>query len=115
MYPNDDAAFRGELEMAINEYQTQQATEAAGRSQKSQPTQEQPAGESKAEPNAIRDAADRIVAEQPDLMLTIGINADGTPMTIRAADFLEQERAIADAAREDVGLFEAAATCLFGG
>ncbi len=114
MYENDDAAFRGELEMIIYEAESTQATETAGRSPQGEPAQGQ--GETRAkEPDAIRDAADRIVAEQPDMLITIGKNPDGTSMTMRAADFLEQERAIADAARDDVRLFEAAATCLFGG
>jgi len=114
MYENDDAAFRGELEMIIYEAERNQAAETAGRSTQGEPAPK-PGEAGAKEPNAIRDAADRIVAENPDMLITIGKNPDGTSMTMRASDFLEQERAIADAAREDIKLFEAAATCLFGG
>lgn len=69
----------------------------------------EPAG---AEANPLEREAERIVAEQPDRVIRIGVNADGSPIMVSAKQFLEDARAAADEARNDAGLFEAAAQCM---
>lgn len=58
--------------------------------------------------------AERFVAENPDLLLRVGQNADGTPILQTAKQYLDEARQAAADAREDVRLFEIAAQCLFG-
>jgi hypothetical protein len=62
----------------------------------------------------LRFEAERFVEANPDLAIRVGQEADGTPIMKTARQFLEDAKAAAEDARQDVGLFEAAATCLFG-
>lgn len=73
------------------------------------------AGEGAAEADPIRTAAEEFVAERPDMTLTLGRNADGSPITVKASEYLEQARADAELASREASLFEIAATCMLGG
>jgi len=59
-------------------------------------------------------AADRFVLQHPDLELTVGQNADGTPIRQRAAEVLTQAREARARAEEDAQLVRSAAQCLLG-
>lgn len=59
-------------------------------------------------------AAERFAAENPDMLVTVGQNADGTPITQTAKQFLQEARDATDRAMEDSKLFTAAADCLLG-
>lgn len=67
------------------------------------------------EADPVRQAADRFATEQPDLRLNMGTDADGKPITKSVREFLDDARAETAKTSETVKLFEAAATCLFGG
>jgi hypothetical protein len=114
-YENDDAAFRGEMEMIIYEAERTQAAEAAGRSKAGE---QAPAGGQEGQAykpgDIVRNEADLIVQNNPDMPITVGTNPDGTPMTMTAKAFLEQARAEAQMNRDDIPLLEVAAQCLFG-
>ncbi len=114
-YENDDAAFRGEMEMIIYEGERTQAAETAGRSKAGE---QAPAGGQEGQAykpgDIVRNEADLIVANNPDMPITVGTNPDGTPMTMTAKAFLEQARAEAQMNRDDIPLLEVAAQCLFG-
>lgn len=117
MYENDDAAFRGELEMLIHEHTTEQAAEIAGRSKAGEqpaPGARPAAGEKTTPADFVRNEADLIVEKNPDMPITVGMNPDGTPMTMSAREFLETARAEAELNRQDIPLLEVAAQCLFG-
>ena len=58
--------------------------------------------------------AERFVDENPEVMLRVGENADGTPILKTTREYLDEAHAAAEVAREDIGLFEAAARCLLG-
>lgn len=59
-------------------------------------------------------AAERFVSENPDVIVTLGRDADGTPITVSARQFLEEARAEVARAQEDASLFEVAASCMLG-
>lgn len=63
----------------------------------------------------IASAADKILAETPDRLVSVGQNPDGTPIVKTLREYLEAERAEADLAREDAKLFELAADCMIRG
>jgi len=63
-------------------------------------------------PDPLAVEAARVVAEQPDLEITLGRDPDGTPQTVKAKQFLEDARADVEQARQDARLFEIAAGCL---
>lgn len=65
-------------------------------------------------PNPLQFEAERFVAQYPDLPIRVGTEADGTPILTTTREYLEGVKADVAKAREDVGLFEAAATCLLG-
>jgi len=67
-----------------------------------------PAG--KADPIAA--AADKILAQAPDRLMSVGQNPDGTPITRTLREYLAAERGEAANAREDAKLFELASECL---
>jgi hypothetical protein len=64
------------------------------------------------ESDPLAAAADRFVADNPDLEITVGQNADGTPITQRPADMLAQAREARARSEEDATLVRAAAQCL---
>ena len=114
-YENDDAAFRGEMEMIIYEAERTQAAEAAGRSKAGeQAPAGGPEGQAYKPGDIVRNEADLIVQNNPDMPITVGTNPDGTPMTMTAKAFLDQARAEAQMNRDDIPLLEVAAQCLFG-
>ncbi len=61
----------------------------------------------------LKEAA-RFASENPDLRIRIGQNADGSPLYLSPAEYLEQARLDAEQARQDVNLIQAAAECLLG-
>lgn len=58
--------------------------------------------------------AARFAAENPDLPIHLGKNADGSDITTTARQMLEDADAAVKQARDDVKLFEIAAGCLLG-
>lgn len=57
---------------------------------------------------------ERFANENPDLLLRVGQNADGTPIVKSLQEYLAEVRHVADDARQDASLFSIAAQCLFG-
>ena len=66
----------------------------------------------KADPLALE--ANRFADENPDLPISVGRDADGNPITKTVRDYLDETRAEANAARQDISLFEIAASCILG-
>lgn len=62
---------------------------------------------------AMREA-ELLVQEAPDLTLRVGTNADGSPVVMKAADYLNTVKAAAAKLREDAKLIGVAAQCLLG-
>jgi hypothetical protein len=62
----------------------------------------------------IRLEAERFAQANEKLMLRVGEEPDGTPILKSVREYLDDVQAKAKAAREDMGLFEAAAQCLLG-
>jgi len=60
-------------------------------------------------------AARRVATERPDLTIAIGTDAEGKPVTMTAAEFVENARRRTAEVEQDARLFEVAATCMFGG
>lgn len=58
--------------------------------------------------------AELLVQEAPDLTLRVGTNADGSPVVMKAADYLNTVKAAAAKLREDAKLIGVAAQCLLG-
>ncbi len=58
--------------------------------------------------------AERVVAENPDVTVRIGEQADGTPITKSLKQYLDEVRQASADALEDAKLFEIAAGCLLG-
>jgi hypothetical protein len=67
-----------------------------------------------AQPDLLAQEAQRIVAARPDAVITIGRNADGTPVAVTAQKFLADALADVHQAREQASLFEVAASCMLG-
>ncbi len=59
-------------------------------------------------------AARRFAEQQPDLLLRVGEESDGTPIMKTVREYLDDVRVEAERARADGGLFEIAAQCLLG-
>lgn len=76
------------------------------------PARAQAAGEA---PDPVAAAAERFAAENPDLQVTVGQNADGTPIQRSTRQVLDDARAAVERAQQDATLFQAAADCLIGG
>lgn len=58
--------------------------------------------------------AHRFAAENPDLPIVIGKNADGTDITTTPRQMLDDATAVVEQAKADASLFEIAAGCLLG-
>ena len=122
-FENDDAAFMAEVRR-INE--TGQAAEGGQKDTGQAPggrerAEEQdtgpgpePAGDGSEPASALSAAADDFVRKRPGLPLRVGTNADGTPVTMTAQEYLDAARAAHQQAMQDAPLFEAAAQCLLG-
>lgn len=117
-YENSDAAFMAEIRAIIDGNQEKQDQQADGGRQEDRgaPGEAPGAGErAKEAVDPVAAAAERYVAEQPHRLLRVGTNPDGSPQYKTAQEFLDDARADAAAAREDMKLFEIAANCLLGG
>ena len=66
----------------------------------------------KADPLALE--ASRFADDNPDLPISVGRDADGNPITKTVREYLDETRAEADLARQDIRLFEIAASCILG-
>lgn len=112
-YENDDGLFMAEARRIIHEHETSQAGSGSQKDQR--PAQDQ-TGTETGDPQArvLALEAERVVAQAPDQLLTVGNNPDGSPIQVRARDYLDQAHAAAALAREDAKLFEIAAGCLMG-
>jgi hypothetical protein len=123
LYQNDDAAFIREAERIVNEHAARQPdanAEAVGRGQENRPAPEtaeaRPGADTKAaDLDPIASAAARFAAENPDIPMFVGKNADGSDITTTPAKWLEDADAAMRQANDDVKLFEIAAGCLLGG
>lgn len=112
-YENHDAAFLAEARRIVNGHEAQQAR--SGSQEDQRPPQNEPeVGTQDPQARLLSDEADRIVAERPDQLITVGANPDGSPIHMTAREYLDQERAVAAQAREDIKLLEVAAGCLMG-
>ncbi len=58
--------------------------------------------------------AERFVSENPDVVITLGRDADGNPITKTVSEYLEEARLEAELARQDARLFKVAAECMLG-
>ncbi len=67
-----------------------------------------------ARPDPMRAQAEQVALDQPEFKMRVGQDANGNPITKTVKQFLEDAQTSADNARQDVGLFEAAARCLLG-
>ena len=68
-----------------------------------------------AAPDPLATAATRFAAENPDLPIVVGKNADGSDITTTPRQMLDEADAAMRQAQEDVRLIEIAAGCLLGG
>ena len=66
----------------------------------------------KADPLSIE--ADRVATQHPDMLVHLGQDASGNPITTKLGDFLSREREAAKQAADDSNLFAVAAECLMG-
>lgn len=73
------------------------------------------AGAGIASQDPLATAAARFAAENPDLPMFVGKNADGSDITTTPRQWLEDADAAMRQANDDVKLFEIAAGCLLGG
>ena len=73
------------------------------------------AGTQEAGLDPLAASAARFAAENPDLPIVIGKNADGSDITTTPRQWLEDADATMRQAQEDANLFEIAAGCLLGG
>lgn len=65
-------------------------------------------------PDPAQLEAERFVAEEPDLLLTVGRDHNGDPILMTAREYLDGVVKKADEAAEQVKLFDEAAACLLG-
>lgn len=65
-----------------------------------------------ADPVALE--AQRFAESNPDFEIRIGENADGTPVTVKAKELLDDTAAMVAQAQDDAKLFEVAAACMLG-
>lgn len=73
-----------------------------------------PSEEAAGTTDPVMSAAEKVVAERPDLTLRVGTDANGEPVTMSAKKFLEDARAGTAKAKEDTKLYQLAAQCLLG-
>src|SRR5690606_8250128 len=66
-------------------------------------------------PDAVTREAERFVADNPELRVSVGTDTGGEPIVMTAREYLERARAEAQQIREDSALYEIAAQCLLGG
>lgn len=124
----DDAAFMAEIRRINATGQTTEGGQAdsgqapgrGGPADRQEPGADgpgnEPAGDGSEPPSALSVAADTFVNTNPERPLRVGTNADGTPVTMTARQYLEAARAAHEQALQDAPLFEAAAQCyLLGG
>lgn len=55
------------------------------------------------------------MAADPNRMIVVGRNPDGTPIARTVGEYLDEARMQTELARQDAGLFEIAARCMLGG
>lgn len=105
-FANDPTAFINEMRSIVRgeEGQAQETSQA-----KSETTE----GGNETD-RLLAQEADRFVAEKPDQMIDVGTDAAGNPIQMTAKQYLEEARAVAAQAREDIKLLEVAAGCLLG-
>lgn len=104
---------RGDVGSSVRNRAEQDVAGGAGpRQPGSDGVRPQAADSGSPEVDPLRLEAERFAAEQPDLMLTVGQNADGTPILQSVRQYLDEARQAADNAREDAALFDIAAQCL---
>ena len=122
MYQNDDAAFMREVERIVYENeQPDQGAKTDGGSQADAATSRQAKTAAAARSgqeaglDPIASAAARFAAENPDMPMFVGKNADGSDITTTPAKWLEDADDAMRQANDDVKLFEIAAGCLLGG
>lgn len=123
MYQNDDVAFMREAERIVSEHASRQPDAGAtpyGGGEARQATAAADAARPGADTKAadldpIASAAARFAAENPDMPMFVGKNADGSDITTTPRQWLEDADAAMRQANDDVKLFEIAAGCLLGG
>ena len=120
LYQNDDAAFIREAERIVGEYASRQPNQGAaldggGEARQAAAAARPDTGAQEAGLDPIATSAARFAAENPDLPIVIGKNADGSDITTTPRQWLEDADAAMRQAQDDARLFEIAAGCLLGG
>jgi len=123
-YENDREAFIREAERIVNEHEARQSDGSAasagrwqegGTAEKSAETAAGARPGQEAQLDPLASAAARFAAENPDLQIIVGKNADGSDITTTPAKWLEDADDVMRQAQDDARLFEIAAGCLLGG
>lgn len=120
MYQNDDAAFIREAERIVGEHASRQpkqgaAPDGGGEARQATAAARPGAGAQAAGLDPLAAAAQRFAAENPDLPIYVGKNADGSDIVTTARKYLDDADAAFKQAHDDASLFEIAAGCLLGG
>lgn len=100
---DDDAIFMAEIRSILDESKQQSIENASDIGQ-----------DTGKETDPVQSEAERIAAENPERRIPIGTDQDGNPLTVSVREYLDEARAQADQARQDVNLIKAAAECLLG-
>lgn len=122
-YENDREAFMREAERIVDEHAARQQDAGSAVDGRSQADQSAPrSAEAAARPGTqeagltpLAASAARFAAENPDLPIVVGKNADGSDITTTPRQWLEDADATMRQAQDDARLFEIAAGCLLGG
>ena len=105
---NDDALVMAEFRSIINEKIQQDSQSVSGGA--GEGGGEKPAGQ----PDPIEAEARRIADADPSRTISLGTDANGEPVKMTVAEYLDAAKMEADQARKDVSLIQAAAECLMG-
>ena len=105
---NDDALVMAEFRSIINEKIQQDSQSVSGGA--GEGGGEKPAGQ----PDPIEAEARRIADAAPSRTISLGTDANGEPVKMTVAEYLDAAKMEADQARKDVSLIQAAAECLMG-
>ena len=117
-FESDDAGFmRGIKELLDEHDRTNTGRSEAGtgtQAADASPAAARPADTQTAGLDPLAAEAQRFAADNPDLKIAIGKNADGSDITTTPREWLDQAEADLAGAHEDARLFQIAAECLLG-
>lgn len=116
-HADDDAAFMGKIREFLNEKDTNAKTAGTGKDNQStqETTTTSPTDAAiKTGLDPIHSEAARFAAENPDLHIVIGKNADGSDIISTPRKMMEDADNLIKITQEDAKLFEVAAGCIMG-